>query len=111
MKIFDHTNWPNSKEELVKYDEKELNHLAEFYGKKQIIGVNNICEEWFRYKVIIYANFRNIKIESLMLRLFEFYYDTFPNNIKLLGIIYSIPFSSVECEHGFSKQNLIKTIS
>ncbi|CAB5391304.1 unnamed protein product [Rhizophagus irregularis] len=26
-----------------------------------------------------------------------------------LGIIYSIPFSSVDCERGFSKQNLIKT--
>ena len=44
-----------------------------------------------------------------MPRLFEFYYDTFPNIIKLLGIIYSIPFSSVECEHRFLKQNLIKT--
>ena len=42
-------------------------------------------------------------------RLFEFYYDAFPNIIKLLGIIYFIPFSSVDCERKFSKQNLIKT--
>ena len=109
MKIFDHTNWPNNREELTRYGEKELNILAEFYGKEQIIQVNNICEEWFGYKAIIYANFRNIEIELLIPKLFEFYYDTFTNIIKLLGIVYSIPFSSVDCERGFSKQNLIKT--
>ena len=105
MKILDHINWPNSKEELTKYGEIELNYLADYYKNE----VNNICEEWFGYKAIVYSNFRNIKIELLIPRLFEFYYDTFPNIIKLLGIIYSIPFSSVECECGFSKQNLIKT--
>ncbi len=109
MKIFDHTNWPNSRDELTRYSEEELNILAEFYGKEQIIEDNNICEEWFGYKAIVYANFRNIEIELLIPKLFEFYYDSFPNIITLLGIIYSIPFSSVECERGFSKQNLIKT--
>ncbi|CAB4393670.1 unnamed protein product [Rhizophagus irregularis] len=109
MKIFDHTNWPNNREELTSYDEKELNILAEFYGKEQIIQVNNICEEWFGYKAIIYVNYKNIEIELLIPKLFEFYYDTFPNIIQLLGIVYSIPFSSVDCERGFLKQNLIKT--
>jgi len=109
MKIFDHMNWPDSKEELTKYGEVELNILAEFYGKEQVISISNISEEWFGYKAIVYANFKNIEIELLIPRLFEFYYDTFPNIIKLLGIIYSIPFSSVDCERGFSKQNLIKT--
>ena len=33
----------------------------------------------------------------------------FPNIIKLIQLIYCIPFSSVECERGFSKQNQIKT--
>ncbi|GBB90528.1 hypothetical protein RclHR1_17500001 [Rhizophagus clarus] len=105
MKILDHANWPNCKEELAKYGEQELNILSEFYKKE----VNNICGEWFGYKAIVYSNFKNIKIEVLLPRLFEFYYDAFPNIIKLLGIIYSIPFSSVDCERGFSKQNLIKT--
>jgi hypothetical protein len=105
MKILDHANWPNSKEELANYGEEELNMLSEFYK----IEINNICGEWFGYKAIVHSNFRNIKIEKLLPRLFEFYYDTFPNIIKLLGIIYSIPFSSVDCERGFSKQNLIKT--
>ena len=29
--------------------------------------------------------------------------------MKLIEIVYSIPFSSVECERGFSKQNIIKS--
>ena len=41
--------------------------------------------------------------------LYEEYFDFFPNIIKLISIAYTIPVSSVECEHGFSKQNLIKT--
>ena len=109
MKIFDHTNWPNNREELTRYGEKELKILAEFYEKEQIIRIDNIYEEWFGYKAIVHANYRNIEIELLIPRLFEFYYDTFPNIIQLLGIIYSIPFSSVDCEREFSKQNLIKT--
>ena len=52
-------------------------------------------------------NFKNIEIELLIPRLFEFYYDMFPNIIKLLGIVFSIPFSTVECERGFSKQHYI----
>ena len=36
-------------------------------------------------------------------------FNMFPNILKLLDIIYSIPLSSVECEQGFSQQNLIKT--
>ena len=37
------------------------------------------------------------------------YIDVFPNIIKLIQIVYCIPFSSVECERGFSRQNKIKT--
>jgi hypothetical protein len=33
----------------------------------------------------------------------------FPNIIRLIKIIYSISFSSVDCERGFSVQNLIKS--
>ena len=36
------------------------------------------------------------------------YSDIFPNLIELIKIVYSIPFSSVDCERGFSCQNIIK---
>ena len=96
MKILDHANWPNSKEELTTYGEQELNILLKFYEKE----VNNICEEWFGYKAII-SNFKNIKIELLIPRLFEFYYNTFPNIIKLLGIVYSIYFHQLNINMNF----------
>ena len=35
--------------------------------------------------------------------------DQFPQMLKLLTIALIIPVSSVDCERGFSKQNLIKT--
>ena len=56
MKILDHANWPNNKEKLTKYGKEEMNKLLEVYKKK----VDNICEEWFRYKAIVYSNFKNI---------------------------------------------------
>ena len=49
MKILDHANWPDQREELTKYGEQELKILSEFYKKE----VNNICEEWFVYKAIV----------------------------------------------------------
>jgi len=73
MKILDHINWPNSKEELTKYGKIELNYLADYYKNE----VNNICEEWFGYKAIVHSNFIKIKIEVLLPRLFEFYYDIY----------------------------------
>ncbi|GES75518.1 zinc finger protein 862-like [Rhizophagus clarus] len=66
MKIFDHTNWPNGREELIKYGEKELNIYQNFTRRKLVIFLKS-------------------------------------------GIIYFIPFSSVDCKHRFLKQNLIKT--
>jgi len=41
--------------------------------------------------------------------LIQDYDDVFPNIIKLIKIVYCIPFSNVECKHEFSKQNKIKT--
>ena len=35
--------------------------------------------------------------------------EQFPQMLKLLTIALTVPVSSVDCERGFSKQNLIKT--
>ena len=91
---------------MINYRKDELNILMEYY--KTIVD-DNIFEKWSNYKAIIYANYKTTKLELLLPKLFENYFETFPNILKLLSIIYSIPFSSVECERGFSKQNLIKT--
>ena len=35
--------------------------------------------------------------------------DLYPQVLKLLRLALTVPVSSVDCERGFSKQNLIKT--
>ncbi|PKY52813.1 hypothetical protein RhiirA4_470676 [Rhizophagus irregularis] len=55
---------------------------------------NNDGQVLYKYKVILPL-------------LIQDYNDVFPNIIKLIQIAYCIPFSSVECERGFSRQNKI----
>ena len=59
--------------------------------------------------MIISNNFSSKDIEVILPLLIQDYNDVFPNIIKLIQIAYCIPFSSVECERGFSRQNKIKT--
>ena len=72
-------------------------------------GKNEFQNEWMVYKTIIKNNFDKMKIETILPILIKEYLDVFPNIIRLIKIAYTIPFSSVPCERGFSKQNLIKT--
>jgi len=90
--------WPDDKELLVNYGKDELNILMEYY---MAIIEDDVFEEWNNYKAIVYANYKTIKLELLLLKLFENYSEDFPNILKLLSIIHSIPFSNMECERGF----------
>ena len=59
--------------------------------------------------MIVTNSFSSNNIEIILPLLIQDYSDIFSNIIKLIQIIYCIPFSSVEYEHGFSRQNKIKT--
>ena len=98
MKIFNHLIWPDDKELLVNYGKDELNILMEYY---MAIIEDDVFEEWNNYKAIVYANYKTTKLELLLPKLFENYSEDFPNILKLLSIIHSIPFSNMECERGF----------
>jgi len=74
-----------------------------------IIDADAIRDEWDNFKAIILANYENLLINDLLPLLFQYHSDMYPNILILIDIFYSIPFSSVDCERGFSKQNLIKT--
>src|SRR3989337_2060755 len=107
MQILNPKEWPRNKEELLKFGDVELEELIRFYGKSYlpnysipIIDSENIRNEWYFFKEIVYRNYQNFNIE-------EFFPHS--NIMKLIEIVYSIPFSSVECERGFSKQNIIKS--
>ncbi|CAG8702648.1 14385_t:CDS:1, partial [Cetraspora pellucida] len=101
---------------LSEFGNNELDLLLDFYEKPQfplfphaIIDSNNTHIEWLNFKKLIYKNYQNLLLDKLLILLFKYYFNFYPNIIKLLAIVYSISFSSVEYERGFSKQNLIKT--
>ncbi|GES83200.1 zinc finger protein 862-like [Rhizophagus clarus] len=116
MKIMNPIEWPKNNESLNDYGEKELEELIDFYGVANepnypipIIDADAIRDEWDNFKAIILANYRNLSIDDLLPLLFQYHSDMYPNILVLISIFYSIPFSSVDCERGFSRQNLIKT--
>ncbi|CAG8721475.1 6749_t:CDS:2, partial [Cetraspora pellucida] len=115
MQILNPNEWPKDKNKLTNYGTLELEQLIEFYKKPYlpnypngIIEADSLRQEWNLFKEVIYTNYQNLNIENLLPIIFDQHYNFYPNIIKLLEIVYSIPFSSVECERGFSKQNLIK---
>ncbi|GES96560.1 zinc finger protein 862-like [Rhizophagus clarus] len=116
IKIMNPIEWPKNNKSLNDYEEKELEKLIDFYGVANepnypipIIDADTIHDEWDNFKAIILANYRNLSIDDLLPLLFQYHSDMYPNILGLISIFYSIPFSSIVCERGFSRQNLIKT--
>ncbi|CAB5206864.1 unnamed protein product [Rhizophagus irregularis] len=90
MKILNPQEWPKNSQDLLFFGDDELENLLEYYEHPNIHD-NVQCSPLFDVN--------------------KYYNDTFPNIIKLIQLVYCIPFSSVECERGFSRQNQIKTKS
>jgi len=123
MKIFNPKEWPLNIDNFQEFGINELNLLLDQFGVEKNIKQKDhlykkfeplvdreLCiYEWYSFTNIIKSNFSNISMKILLPHLYEEYFDFFPNIIKLISIAYTIPVSSVECERGFSKQNLIKT--
>jgi hypothetical protein len=107
MKILNLREWPKELENILKYYK-----CPNFHNNIQlpaIFDIDKCREEWARFKMIITNNFASIDIKVIHFLLIQDYNDVFPNIIKLIQIVYCIPFSSIECKHGFSRQNKIKT--
>ncbi|KAF0469869.1 zinc finger protein [Gigaspora margarita] len=116
MQILNPNKWPKDKKILQNYRELELEELIKVYEKSHwpnylngIIDADKIRQEWNLFKEVVSSNYQNLDVNNLLPIIFDQHQEFYPNIIKLLEIIYSIPFSSIECERGFSKQNLIKT--
>jgi hypothetical protein len=118
MKILNLREWPKDSQELLWFGDNELENLLKYYEHPNfhnniqlpaLFDINRCREEWAGFKMIITNNFSSNDIEVIFPLLIQDYDNVFPNIIKLIKIVYCIPFSSVECERGFSKQNKIKT--
>ena len=115
FKILNPREWNLTNDNISSYGRKELSVLLEHFGKEKesndkyfnpLIKKNECQDEWMIYKTIIKSNFDKMKIEAILPILIKEYSDVFPNIVKLIKIAYTVPFSSVPCERGFSKQNL-----
>jgi Domain of unknown function (DUF4371)/hAT family C-terminal dimerisation region len=118
MKILNPREWPKNSQDLLFFGDDELENLLEYYKHPNIhdniqcsplFDVNKCRQEWAGFKIVVSNNLSSKDIDIILPLLIQDYNDTFPNIIKLIQLIYCIPFSSVECERGFSRQNQIKT--
>ena len=117
MKILNPREWPKDSQDLLYFGDNELEDLLKYYEYPNIhngiqtlalFDINKCRQEWAGFKMVI-SNFSSKDIDIILPLLIQDYNDVFPNIIKLIQLIYCIPFSSVECERGFSRQNQIKT--
>jgi Domain of unknown function (DUF4371)/hAT family C-terminal dimerisation region len=118
MKILNPQEWPKNSQDLSYFGDNELEDLLEYYAHPNIhnniqssalFDINKCRLEWAGFKMIVSNNLSSKDIDIILPLLIQDYNDIFPNIIKLIQLIYCIPFSSVECERGFSRQNQIKT--
>ncbi|CAG8533687.1 9865_t:CDS:2 [Cetraspora pellucida] len=118
MKILNPVEWSCKKEELLEFGNDELQVLLNHYGSLKTINGQNFLSlvdsdscivEWSDFKNIVFSNFLSFSSRELLPILIYDYSDIFSNITKLVHITNSIPFSSVDCERRFSKQNTIKT--
>src|SRR6266540_1038772 len=110
MKILNPREWSKNSHELLYFGDKELENLlkyykySNFYNNIQLPALfdSNKCrEEWAGFKMIITNSFSFNDIEIILSLLIQDYNDVFSNIIKLIQMVYCIPFSSVKCECDF----------
>ena len=96
-----------------------MKHFGEKRGSgTPPIHINDTKREWSLFKNHMFAKCGKLSEKQGRVTLSalaeemissEQFGEEFPNMIKLMAISRVLPVSSVECERGFSKQNLIKT--
>ena len=118
--IFDPQNLPIDSD-LASYGDKQLEVLCTHYGTAKITGSGkelpcvaepmSLRDEWVTFKQLMSKNYRTCSIQSMATKLLqsEISKEQYPNLLTLLTISLTLPVSSVDCERGFSKHNLIKT--
>ncbi|CAG2245038.1 unnamed protein product [Mytilus edulis] len=103
--IFEPASFPVNISDLPNYGTSQLSTLTSHYTS---FDDDITLQEWSTIKYIIFNNFRHLSPAELIKEVTPMK-DQFVNIVKLIEISSVLPVSSVECERGFSRQNLIKT--
>ena len=117
--VLDPQNLPLSTD-IPSYGNSEIETLSEHYGVPKntdngvelepLLNGTELKEEWVIFKQLMSKNFSNLSLQGMAEKLLcsNEMQEQFPQMLKLLTIALTVPVSSVDCERGFSKQNLIK---
>ena len=123
LSIFNPNTFPNTVKAKATFGGERLTVLLNHFGEKRGSNTPPICpveakKEWSLFKNHMFANaeaspedespFTASSLAEQMLSSEQMLRE-FPNMTKLMAIGIVLPVSSVECERGFSKQNVIKT--
>ncbi|UZN99973.1 uncharacterized protein OCT59_001230 [Rhizophagus irregularis] len=115
MKILNSQEWYKNFQDLLFFRDNELEDLLKYYEcpnihnniqSSALFNINKCRQEWTGFnKMIVSNNLSSKDIDTILSLLIQDYNDIFLNIIKLIQLIYCIPFSSIEYECGFSRQN------
>ena len=119
--ILDPQNLP-LESDMASYGNDQLEVLCAHYGTaKLVVGSEekvpplveptSLKDEWVTFKQLLSKNYRSCSLQSMAAKLFQsdVVKEQYPGMLTLLAISLTLPVSTVDCERGFSKHNLIKT--
>lgn len=108
--IFNPKKYPECKNDLNTYGQKEISILMDKYsiGDSPLIN-KDILEKNFKFFKLLTFNFKSFEMRDYIKLLISDYKDEFPEFIKLAKVAITIPISSADAERGFSCMKRIKT--
>ena len=108
--VFNPTCYPSNQEDLAVYGHDEIDMLEQHF--ECIMPKEAMCtNEFDNFKRLVVSNFSKVthSVAELCKLVITSHSETYPGMAALAAIALTIPVSSVDCERGFSRQNLIKT--
>ena len=101
-----------------KYGEIELEIILNHFGKDKrnskgkmlnsVIFKVDALAEWQRVRCLLWEKYRNLDTNKAWGNLCIDCYEGYPNILKLISLVLTLPISTVYCERGFSYLNITK---
>lgn len=116
LSIFDPQFVPSAgSQELLSYGKEQVDFLCKHFGQdkgghKALISEVHFREEWLMFKQVL-PGYKGVRMDSALSSLLckDSFAVDYPNVTNFLSICLVSALSSVDCERGFSRYNLIKT--
>jgi len=108
--IFNPKSYPINQQELASYGMDAIDLLEEHFGV--VLPKTVMCSSEFdTFKRLVVSNFRLVadSVQELCKLTMLSHAESFPGMATLASVALTVPVHSVDCERGFSRQNLVKT--